>query len=452
GVIVYSPNDRDPLYRISEAGGAPAPVTSLDPSRQESSHQWPHFLPDGRHFLYQVWSARPDTRGIYVGSLDSKETKRLMAADWSVAYAQDAKGTGHLLFLRGRTLMGQTFDLSGLRLTGEPFPIGDDVWYDETIAGLTSVSASGNGILAFRSGGVRTMQLLWFDRAGKQFGSIGPPGAYRDPCLSPDEKRIVVSRLDRQTGTLDVWAFEWLRAISSRLTFHPANDGTPVWSPDGSRIVFASDRDGPPNLYQKTLGTGNDAPLLQSSESKYPTDWSRDGRYIVYADYGPRKRWDLWILPMLGDHKPFPYLQTESDEFQARFSPDGRWIAYVSNESNPRYEVYVQAFNGQGAASGEKWQVSTNGGAQPAWRRDGRELFYMAPDQKIMAVEVKSGSTFEPGAPKALFQTQVLGVTDARNHYAVTSDGQRFLVNTVVENLTSSPITVLVNWRGAAGQ
>lgn len=442
GMIVFSPNDRDPLYRIADTGGAPTLVTTLDPSRQESSHQWPYFLPDGRHFLYLVWSGQAGARGIYVGSLDSKETKRLLDADWGVAFGTGPGQTSYLLFLRGRTLMAQPFDIKALRLSGEPFPIAEHVWYDETKPGLTSFSVSENGVMAYRSGGIRTTQLIWFDRAGKPLGSVGQPGAYRDPCLSPDEKRVVVPRIDPQTGTLDVWLFESKRDVSSRLTFHPLNEGTPLWSPDGSQIVFASDRDGPPNLYRKaSSGAADDEALLGSHESKYPTDWSRDGRYIVYSEFGPKKKWDLWILPTFGERKPFRYLESGFDAFQAKFSPDGRWIAYTSNESN-RYEVYVQPF----PMSAGRWQISTNGGAQPSWRRDGKELFYLAPDRKLIAVEVKAGSTFEPGVPKALFQTQVLGVTDARNHYAPSGDGQRFLVSTVLEESASSPITVVVGW------
>ncbi|MBI3668115.1 MAG: serine/threonine-protein kinase [Acidobacteria bacterium] len=449
GVIVFSPNPGDRLYRIAETGGAPTPVTTLDPSRQESSHQWPHFLPDGRHFLFLVWSAQADARGIYIGSLDSKETKRLLGTDWSVAYARGPGERGYLFFLRGRTLMGQAFDAKAVRITGEPFPVAEQVWYDETIPGLTSFSVSESGVLAYRSGGIRTKQLVWYDRTGKPLGAVGPPGPYRDPWLSPDEKRMALTRVDPQTGTQDIWLFELSRGISSRFTFHPSDDATPLWSPDGSRIIFASNRDGPPNLYQKaSSGAGNEEPLLKSDVSKYPTGWSGNGRYIVYANWDPKTKWDLWVLPMFGERKPMPYLQTEFDAFQAQFSPDGRWIAYTSNESNPRYEVYVQPF----PMSGGKWQISANGGAQPSWRRDGRELFYLAPDRRLMAAEVKPGSTFEPGVPKALFQTQVTGLVDARNHYVASRDGQRFLVNTIVQEATSSPITVVVNWTAGLKQ
>jgi serine/threonine protein kinase/Tol biopolymer transport system component len=438
GVIVFSPNDRDPLYRVSDGGGAAAPVTSLDASRQESSHQWPHFLPDGRRFLYLVWSAQPQHRGIYVGSVDGRENQRLLESDWGVAAAG-----GQLLFLRGTTLMAQPFDPGSLRLTGEPTPAAEQVWYDETTPGLTSFSVSDNGVLAYRSGGARRTQLVWMNRRGEQLETVGEPGAYRDPVLSPDEKRVVVPKLDPQTGTLDLWSLDWSRAITARLTFHPLNDGTPLWSPDGGRIVFYSDRQGPPNLYQKSSsGAGEEEPILQTPVSKYPTGWTQDGRLLVYASWGDKTKWDLWVLKMGGEPKPEPYLVTEFDSFQAVFSPDGRWIAYTSNETN-QYEVYVQPY----PMSAGKWRVSTNGGAQPSWRRDGRELYYLAPDHRLMAVEVKPGAGFEASAPQPLFAVPVTDLANSRNQYVPGRDGQRFLVNRVVEG-SGAPIAVAVDWSG----
>ena len=212
---------------------------------------------------------------------------------------------------------------------------------------------------------------------------------------------------------------------------------------DGSRIVFASSREGVWNLYQKIAsGVGNEETILKSSEAKVPDDWSSDGQFIVYQTYNPKTKLDLWVLPMSGDRQPFPFLQTEFNEQQAQFSPDGKWITYTSDESGAP-EVYVQTF----PASDSKWRVSTDGGGQPRWRRDGRELFYIAADRKLMAVDVKPGATFEAGVPKTLFDTRVLTVTDNfRNHYAVTADGQRFLINSNVEETNAAPISVVVNW------
>ncbi len=444
GAIVFSPNDRDPLYRVSDSGGAATAVTKLEPSRQESSHQWPQFLPDGRHFLYLVWSAQADARGIYVGSLDAKEApRRLMGADWGVTYASGAGDSGYLLFLRGRTLLAQSFDAQALRTSGEPFPVAEQAWYDETTPGLASFSVSESGVLAYRSGSIRTGQLIWYDRAGKRLESIDPPGAYSDPWLAPDERRVAVNLIDPQTGTRDVWLLDLSRRTQARFTFHPGNDERPMWSPDGTRIVFSSDRDGPANIYQKAAsGSGEEQALVRSNVSKFPTGWTRDGRLVVFANWDDKTKWDLWVLPMTANAKPEPYLQTPFDAFQAQFSPDGKWIAYVSNESNPLYEVYVQPYP---MAAG-RWQISTKGGSQPSWRRDSRELYYVAPDRKLMAVAVKPGSTFDTEAPRPLFQTQVPGLVDARNHYVPSADGQRFLVNTIVGESTAMPVTVVLNW------
>ena len=442
GTIVFSANVGDRLYRIPETGGKPQPVTALDGSRQESSHQWPLFLPDGRRFLYLVWSELPESRGVYVGALDSNEKLRVLEADWLVAFAPVSGQSGNLVFLRGRTLMAQAFDAKSLRTTGEPVSIDDNVWYDGTTPGLAAISASENGVLAYRSGGARTTQLVWVDRAGRPLGIAAPPGAYGDPWLSPDERLIAVTRMDPQTGTRDLWRLEPARSVSSRLTFHPSDDNFPVWSPDGTHIVFASQREGTPDLYRKSAsGAGADELLLHSGASKYPTDWSDDGRFIVFASWDPKTQWDLWILPMFGDRKPLRYLQNEFDSFQAVFAPGAGRIAYASNESGV-YEVYVQPFP---MAEG-KWQVSTHGGSQPRWRSDGRELFYLAPDRKLMSVEMKPGPGFEPGPPRELFPMQVTGVVDARNHYVVSRDGQRFLVNMVVQEPSSSQITVALNW------
>jgi Tol biopolymer transport system component len=310
------------------------------------------------------------------------------------------------------------------------------------MTGHTAFSVSENGVLAYRSGNIHATQLVWFGRGGKQLGSLGPPGGYNEPWLSPDEKKVAVARPDPQTGRNDIWLLELARGISSRFTSDPSEDYTPLWSPDGSRIVFTSDREGHANVFQRpSSGAGNDELILKSNADKLLDDWSLDRRFIIY-DTNPKGSIDLWVFPMLGDRKPFPFLQTEFNEGQGRFSPNGRWMAYASDETG-RWEVYVRPF----PASGDKWQVSTNGGADPSWRRDGNELFYIAVDRKLMAVDVKTDSTFHVGVPRALFEPRVSGLSpvEARNHYVVTADGQRFLINTLVEE-GSSPITVVVNW------
>jgi eukaryotic-like serine/threonine-protein kinase len=436
GVIVFASGASGLLYRVSAAGGEPSPVTTLDQSRFEISHTWPYFLPDGRHFLYFVRSSQAESGGIFIGSLDSKDTKRLLSTTLSAAYAPP----GFLLFLRNEMLMAQRFDADELQLIGEPFPVAEHVAYNVGI-GRGAFSVSENGVLAYRTGGGQINQPLWFDRGGKQIGSLGAAGFYVTLSLSPDERRVVEARLDTQTGTTDIWLFDLSRGIPSRFTTHPAPDLNPLWSPDGSRIVFSSLREGVSNLYQKVAGgVGNEEVLLKSSEAKVPDDWSSDGQFIVYETLNPKTKWDLWVLPMSGDRQPFPFLQTEFNELQAQFSPDGKWIAYTSDESGAR-EVYAQTF----PASGGKWRVSTDGGSQPRWRHDGKELFYIAFDRKLMAVDVKLGATFEAGVPKTLFGTRVLTLTSERT-YAVTADGQRFLINSTLEETSATPISVVVNW------
>ena len=441
GVIVFARSYADRLYRVSAAGGAPTPVTTLDESRKESGHLSPYFLPDGRHFLYFVRSAQRENTGIYVGALDSKATKFLVNTDASPAYAPP----GFLFFLRERTLMAQPFDVSRLQVTGEPFPIAEQVGFNPGI-GRAFFSVSETGVLVFLSNISTNTQLAWFDRGGKQLAQVGTLAQQNYPRLSPDEKRLAVSRVDVQAGSADIWLIDLARNNTpSRFTFDPANDTFPIWSPDGSRIVFASNRDGIANLYQRlSSSAGNDEALFKLSEPKIPNDWSPDGRFILYQALSAKTGPDLWVLPLFGDQKPTPFVQTEFNESQGRFSPDGRWVAYASNFSGT-FEVYVQNF----PSSGGKWQISTNGGAQPQWRRDGKELFYLAPDRKLMAVEVNgAGATFVAGVPKPLFEAHVSAVFPGPpgSYYAVTGDGQRFLVNTLVVESAPGPFTGVMTW------
>ncbi|HET6890176.1 MAG TPA: hypothetical protein VFH31_03670, partial [Pyrinomonadaceae bacterium] len=436
GVIIFS-HGGSGLHRVSATGGEPIPVTTLDQSRFETSHRWPYFLPDGRHFLYLVRSSQPENGGIFVGSLGSKDTKHLLSNTLSAAYAPP----GFLLFWQNEKLMAQPFDVDEFQLTGEPLPVAEHVSYNLGLA-RAAFSVSENGVLAYRSGSSQVNQPLWFDRGGKQIGALGAAGLYLTLSPSPDESRVALDRVDTQTGTYDIWLVDLLRDIPSRFTTDPASDSNPLWSPDGSRIVFTSNREGQGDLYQKSAsGSGNEEVMLKSSEAKVPDDWSSDGQFIVYETINPKTRRDLWVLPMSGDRQPFPFLQTEFDEHQAQFSPDGKWIVYTSDESGAP-EVYVQTF----PASGGKWRVSTGGGSQPSWRRDGKELFYVAADRKLMAVDIKLGATFEARTLKTLFATRVLTLTGYRYHYAVTADGQRFLINTTIEEIGTGPISVVVNW------
>jgi Tol biopolymer transport system component len=444
GVIVFAPKSADVLYRVSAGGGAPTPVTTLDSSRKEMSHSHPDFLPDGRHFVYLAISSQRDRSGIYISALDSNETKLLVNADAGGAYAPP----GYVLFLSGRTLMAQAFDADSLKINGDPFPVAEQVDRLGLGTRYAMFSVSDTGVLVYWSGTTANTQLIWFDREGKELSTVGPVGTYAAPWLSPDEKRITFAGAEPQGGGSDIWLMDLARGTPTRFTFDPSIEVSPLWSPDGSRIVYSSDRDGPMNLYQRAAnGAGDAEPLLKTeANNKFCTDWSADGRFILFQELNQRTNFDLWILPLSGDRKPFPYVHGDFSEVQGRFSPDGKWVAYASNESGS-WQVYVQSF----PAPGGKWQISTNGGAQPQWRRDGRQLFYISSDRKLMAVDVKTnGSTFEADDPKEMFglRVQTVGLPGPRNYFIAAVDGKRFLVASVPAERITTPITVVLNWTG----
>jgi eukaryotic-like serine/threonine-protein kinase len=435
GVIVFAPRPDSTLQKVSDSGGTPIAATVLAPGE---AHRGPVFLPDGRHFLYRAKMDR-GTGLIYIASLDSADRKLLLNVD-SGTYVYSE---GHLLFLRGTTLMAQPFDARHLVLAGDAFPIAEQIQVQNaTGPGFGLFSASSTGVLAYQTGtGTTATQLVWFDRTGKRVGTLGDSATYADLVLSPDEKRASVSISDGKQR--DIWAYDVARGLRTRITFDPADELNSVWSSDGSRLVFNSRRKGHLDLYQKaSSGAGAEEVLLEDNRDKSPQSWSPEGRFILYTSSGPPTGDDLFVLPLSGDRKPVPFLQTPFNEYDGQFSPDGRWVAYGSDESG-KDEVYVAPFPGPGG----KWQISTAVGTFPRWRRDGTEIFYLAPDNNLMAAAVNGkGSSFEVGAVKPLFEARALDPT--RNSFAVSADGQRFLINTDPQT-TSAPITVVLNW--AAG-
>jgi serine/threonine protein kinase/Tol biopolymer transport system component len=438
-VILFAPNFAAPLSRVSAAGGTVAPVTALDTANGESSHRFPWFLPDGRHFLYTARSDQPEKTTVYAGALDSKDRRMVVAAASNVAWSPP----GYLLYMRERTLMGQAFDASALRTTGQPFAIAQQVDYlPGSIQGQFAVSPG--GVLAYLSGGgTLHSQMTWLDRAGASLGTVGQPGIMQGPALSPDGRTVVVDRLDGSAGTYDIWLRDLAGGSESRLTFDPANEMFPVWSPDGSRILYSSDRNGKYGLYQQAAtGGGNPHLLYETTGVTLATDWP-DDHTILFFNTALKTGNDLWILRLTGlrpvpPEDAVPVLRTAVSESQGKLSPDGRWLAYESSEtSSPN--IYVQTFPGKES----KWQVSSEGGTRPVWRRDGKELFYIGTDNKMMAVEVRSGPGFEHSIPKALFDVK----TARTARYDVTRDGQRFLMLGPGEPEANAPMTVVLNWR-----
>jgi len=438
---------RDALQRVSSEGGAPAPATELDASKRDYSHRFPVFLPDGRHFLYLIQAVQTGQGGgqeVCVGSLESKERRSLLRVSSNAVFAPAAPGaaSGHILVSREGTLLAQPFDAKRLRLSGEAFPVGGQVQYFANF-GFSVFTASDNGILAYQAGGTESIsQLVWLDRAGKQLEVLGPPADYMRPRISRDGRRVAMDVRDPQTGHADIWIYDLARRLSTRFTFEAADNVFPIWWPDDSRIVFQSNRKGQSTLYQKvSSGTGNDEEfLVQEGSLTVPTDWSTDGRFLAYQaiDSKTKTGWDLAFYS-LAEKKTYVFLSTLAAEVMGRFSPDGRWLAYTSDESG-RPEVYVQPFPGHGG----KWQISTAGGGQPVWNRNGKELFYASADNKLMAVEVKADSGFEAGTPRALFDVHLKSINGWK--YDISPDGQRFLANTVIGEVKANPITLVQNW------
>ena len=451
GVIVFSPGPTSPISRVPAAGGTPVPVSGLAQNGGAAEgHRFPVFLPDGVHFLYSVDSDKLDAGGVFAGSLAGAPAVRVLP-DRSIALYAPPSAPGaaaYLLFRREDTLMAQPFDATRLKTTGDMFPIAEQVAAGGNV-GFGAFSVSENDTLVYRSGGgaFSSRELVWMDRVGKRLGVVGKPGDLGGVAVSPDEKTLAVGV---RNGSVDIWLEDLGRGVLSRFTFRSGLSRSPVWSPDSSRLVFTylSLNSYSSDLYQKPAGgNGQEELVLHTGVNGYAEDWSPDGKWLVYEQIGQNAANDLWLLPMSGDRKPQPYLQTSFDESNARFSPDGRWMAYQSNESG-QFQVYVQTF----PLSGAKYQISTAGGTSPRWRRDGKELFYVSGDQKLMAVPIKLGATAEAGTPQALFPISTFpGFGGTNSFYAPMRDGQRFLVNAPAggEAAAAPPFTVVTNWQAA---
>jgi eukaryotic-like serine/threonine-protein kinase len=425
---------REGIYRVSAEGGTPTQVTSYDRARGERSQAWPVFLPDSRHFLYvsSAFDGPRESRSLWVGSLGSRQTRRIMALDSRVAYCPP----GYLLFVRDGTLLAQPFDAGALRVTGDPIPVGENVWFFRA-TGNAAFSVSKNGSVVHQAG-PNPARLTWRDRSGRETGAVGAPALFGRPRLSPDGSSIAIEVADSRIGNRDIWIYDGQSGLAKRFTAVPADAVSAVWSPGGDRIAFASGAESALDIYVKSVnGIGSEQLLLQQKGVQLPLDWSPDGSRIVYEDQSPGRlaKRQLWILSLPGKPEGAQLLRTPFSASAARYSPDGGWIAFVSEESG-RQEVYVVPASGQGGMR----RVSASGGSLPRWRRDGKELFYLAVNGDLIAVPTRTTGGFEAGSPAVLFTAN-----PPPDDYDAAPDGRRFLFQErALER--DVPLTVVVNW------
>ncbi len=440
GEILFTAS-RSGLHLIPDTGGRVTEVTALNLDRRDRAHRWPSFLPDGRRFLYTIVSSDQDRAGTYLGSLDSAESTRLFdTPNTFAAYVP----SGHVLYVHEGALLAQRFDVTGAaaRRMGAPMTIAPQITSPDFLNG-TAITASSGGLLTYGGGRVGG-RLVWLDRQGRQLGEVDAPTALHNPTLSPDGTQLLADTTGEVNSVLGgLWHIDLTRGTRVRI----GAGGSPLWSPDGRTIAFATADRGISDLYLVAPSGESDRELLlHTPDSKGLNDWSRDGRYIVFLTTTTSTKKDLWVLPMTGERVPVPFLQTPFEELQGQVSPDGRWLAYTSDESG-RWEVYVQSFPERGA----KHVVSTGGGGEPQWRADGRELFYLALDNTLMSVSVTPGTVWRSGRPEPLFRAPVVGdLTRYRTRYQVTSDGNRILMDAVDTRRSQEP-TLIVNWP-AVGQ
>ncbi len=439
GLILLA-EGRSGLYSVPQSGGPSIPVTTLNANEEEVDHRWPQFLPDGEHFIFFNVSAKPNRTGTYLGSIRSKQVERIL--DVHAIFAPP----GYLIYTRDHLLMAQAFDLNRAHARATPMVIGETAFpaesIDESELSTANLSVSANGLLAYTGSG-GTPEVKWFDRSGHELGAIEMPAPVYYPVLSPDQKQLLVGARGLDHG---VWAVDLSRGVSTRIV----SDGMrPLWSPDSARIAFSADRAGVNSLFTKPVaGSNQDTLLLRTSYTKALNDWSPDGRYILYTSIVPGARNKLWVLPLFGDQKPRQLLQSPFNEAQGQVSPDGHWIAYASDESGVP-EVYLQSF----PEPGGKRVLSVDGGVEPHWRKDGKELFYLAPDRNLMAVTITLGALPSIERPHALFRASVPSVSSMfSNQIAVSADGQRFLIGSGEKTTKEEQITVLSSWPSLLSQ
>jgi eukaryotic-like serine/threonine-protein kinase len=439
GVILFTPSGFGGLFRVSSSGGSPVEVTKTDASRGETSHRWPLFLPDGKHFLYlgANFSGQLENNAIFLGSLDPQEKRLIVSTSANATYAEP----GYLLYLRdNKILVAQPFDHRRYVLSGEPHTLSDEVLYFPTVDRAVFSVSNGDVLITQTGKGASLSQLTWFDRKGDRAGTVGTAGWYNNVRLSLDGRRVAINQTDQGGRNVDIWILEPARGVSSRLTFDPSAHQAPVWSPDGKHILFTGNRKLGMQFYLKSAdgsGSAEQVAGFNINSQSNVWDWSRDGKYVLVRNDN-----ELWYFTW-PERILKPLLQAKWTVRNAQFSADGRWVVYASNETGSM-EIYVApfpSFNG-------KWQVSRGGGQEPRWRQDGKELFYLSADGKMTAVPVTTGASFEAGAPVTLFQTHRRQAVSAQDvfSYDVSGDGQKFLILTKIDEGNPAPLSVVLNW------
>ncbi len=447
GVIVFAPNMEDGLYRVPAGGGPTVAVTALNRANRENAHRWPQFLPDGKTFLFLARSSNVEKQGVYAATLEAPQPNLLMVTPYAAAYAPLEDGsTGYLLSMQGETLLARPFDPKRLAFLGEPASIAEPIG---ALDNRPYFSVADDTAITYKIAEGADRALAWVDRSGAITKAALPTRAFSGSLrLSADERYAAVYEVDAKTAVGNIWIVDLERGTPQRITSGPAYDWVPIWSPDGTRIAFASNRAGPMDLYEKPLnGLGGEKLLLKSAERKIPSDWTKDGRFLIYQQEARNAKWDLWALPLGSDRKPVPLLQSDFNEQQGAVSPDGKWLAYCSDETGSE-EVYVQAFApaSRNETTG-KVRISLQGGSLPQWRRDGREIFYTSSGSRLTAVPIESSAgSFKPGAPRELFSLATMPGPGGQAHYGPSRDGSRFLAFVANQTGPSTPLTIVLNW------
>ncbi len=446
GTILFSPSLSDGFYRVPATGGKPQPVIKLDETKGERGDLWPQFLPDGKHFVFYQQNDSAESSGVYVGSLESPSYRRLFESQTNAVFSAsdpNSPKNGYLLYIHDRNLTALQFNSGTQAIAGDPITLATDIGAVRSLA-LAPISVSATGVLVYQGVGQPTRQMVWMDRGGKQIALTGEPGEWGPVRISPDGNRATAAKLGHDGRNAHLWLLDISGASEPISPETGTHEGSPVWSPDGAHLAYFSKQGEIYDIYSRSAMPNSRGELLLKSDSaKYPTDWSHDGKYLIFSQAGQGTRLDVWGLSV-GDHRAAAIVDTVYAEGFGAISPDGKWLAYQSDQSG-RNEVYVQQFDGLSNGTKRRWMVSKSGGL-PRWRGDSSELFYMTPDGRMMSVAIRLSNDggVESAPPQPLFQTRPIPKT--WNLYDVAPDGQRFLLNLPLEWTSAAPITVITNW------